>query len=99
MLPAMKTTRTKASQPQNAFLRCRPLQCAIRAARLCFEDEVDMTAPDDCVRRRPLRKAPCAGQVLEPETHIARRGFERSDLPILHLAGGPSATCRNPAGD
>jgi hypothetical protein len=42
MLPAAKTTKTKASQPQNAFLRCRPLQCAMRAARLCFEEEVDM---------------------------------------------------------
>src|SRR5215210_4736359 len=49
MLPAMKTTTTNASQPQNAFLRCRPLQTAMRAARLCFEDEVDMPAPDGCV--------------------------------------------------
>ena len=38
----MNATRTKASQPQNAFLRCRPLQRAMRAARLCFEEEVDM---------------------------------------------------------
>src|SRR4051795_10200095 len=48
MLPAMNTTTTNASQPQNAFLRCRLLQTAMRAARLCFEDEVDMPAPDGC---------------------------------------------------
>ena len=41
-LPAMKTTTTKPSQPQNAFLRCRLLQTAMRAARLWFEGEVDM---------------------------------------------------------
>src|SRR3954469_12070124 len=58
MLPAMKTTTTNASQPQNAFLRCRPLQTAMRAARLCFGGEVDMPAPDACVRRLPLRMAP-----------------------------------------
>ena len=42
MLPAMKTTTTNASHPQIAFLRCRPLQAAMRAARLCLEFEVDM---------------------------------------------------------
>jgi hypothetical protein len=41
-LPAMNTTTTKASQPKNAFLRCRLLQTAMRAARLCCEEEVDM---------------------------------------------------------
>ena len=41
-LPAANTTTTNASQPQNAFLRCRPLQTAMRAARLCFDEEVDM---------------------------------------------------------
>ena len=43
LLPTMKTITTKASQPQIAFLRCRPLQCAMRAATLmCFEEEMDM---------------------------------------------------------
>jgi hypothetical protein len=41
-LPAAKTTRTNASHPQIAFLRCRPLQTAMRPARLCCFDEVDM---------------------------------------------------------
>ena len=40
----MKTTTTKASQPQIAFLRCRALQCAMRAATLtvCFDEVMDM---------------------------------------------------------
>src|SRR3954447_25834753 len=67
MLPAMNTTTTNASQPQKAFLRCRPLQTAMRAARLCFEDEVDMPTPHGCVRHRPLWTTPCTGRVLEPE--------------------------------
>src|SRR3954470_6582604 len=74
MLPAMKTTTTNASQPQNAFLRCRPLQAAMRAAKLCCEDE-DMPTPDRRVRRRPLRLAPCTGRVLEPEAHRSPRGL------------------------
>src|SRR3954462_11610576 len=67
-LPAMNTTTTNGSQPQNAFLRCRPLQAAMRAARLCFEEEVDMPAPDACVRRRPLWVRRCIGRVSEPVT-------------------------------
>src|ERR671914_3152680 len=35
LLPTKKATRTKANQPMMAFLRCRPLQQAIRAAKLC----------------------------------------------------------------
>src|ERR687895_723443 len=34
LLPTTKVTRTKANQPMMAFLRCRPLQQAIRAAKL-----------------------------------------------------------------
>src|SRR5215212_8586915 len=62
-LPAMKTTTTNASQPQNAFLRCRLLQTAMRAARLCFEDEVDMPAPDGRVGadRSGRHRAPAEG--------------------------------------
>src|SRR5918999_449541 len=35
LLPTKKVTMTKANQPIMAFLRCRPLQQAIRAAKLC----------------------------------------------------------------
>jgi hypothetical protein len=43
-LPRAKTTTTKASQPQIAFLRCRPLHAAMRAATLgeYFDDELGM---------------------------------------------------------
>src|SRR3954451_13960251 len=57
-LPAMNTTTTNASQPQNAFLRCRPVHAGVRAAKWCFEDEVDMPGPAACFRRRPRWVAP-----------------------------------------
>ncbi len=46
LLPTMKTTTTKASQPQIAFLRCRPLQWAMRAATLteCFDGAIDISS-------------------------------------------------------
>src|SRR3954451_23341998 len=68
MLPAIKTTPRNASQPQNAFLRCRLLQTAMRAARLCFEDEVDMSTPDG------LRSAPTA-----VDRAVHRPGVEPED--------------------
>src|SRR3954447_5639199 len=91
MLPAAKTIRTKASHPQNAFLRCRPLQCAMRAARLCFEDEVDMSTPHGCVRRRPLWMAPCTGQMLEPEdSPAACFGADHHDhTPVRQVLPAP----------
>src|SRR3954462_12178018 len=89
MLPAMNTTMTNASQPQNAFLRCRPLQTAMRAARLCFEDEVDMPTPDGCVRRRPLSMAPCTGRVLEPEDTPRRLLWSGASRPYTQV-GGPA---------
>src|SRR3954470_22995799 len=97
--PAMNTTTTKASQPQNAFLRCRPLQAAMRAARLCFEDEVDMPAPDACVRRRPpwvatgasaecWSRRPCPPPALERTTRPYTRGPSAAGLDQARLASG-----------
>src|SRR5215208_4580069 len=87
MLPAMKTTTTNASHPQMAFLRCRPLQAAMRAARLCFEDEVDMTAPDGLRSAPTLRKTPCTVRVLEPETTSLAEGWgDSTHRPYTHAA-------------
>src|SRR5215212_3970940 len=94
-LPARNTTRTNAIQPQKAFLRCRPLHTAMRAARLCFEDEVDMPAPDGCVRGRPL----WGGTVHRPSVgageHVPPRALER-DITTLHAPAGPCRRLNKP---
>src|SRR3954462_7572426 len=87
MLPARKTTTTNASQPQNAFLRCRPLQTAMLAARLCFEDEVDMPAPNSWfgADRGGSHRAPAEGWSREKRPP---RALERSitTLPPIRQA-------------
>src|SRR5215207_7383400 len=61
-LPIPNTATTNASQPQKAFLRCRLLQTAMRAARLWFADGVDIAAPDGTGgRRRHGHQAPAEG--------------------------------------
>src|SRR3954453_20249999 len=77
MLPAMKTTRTNASQPQNAFFRWRLLQTAIRAARLCFGDGLDMPAPHGCVRWRSLSKGTVHRPGVGAGTSRPPRALER----------------------
>ncbi len=70
VVPTMKTTTTKASQPQIAFLRCRLLQWAMRAATLtvCFDGVIDMSSSS--LRAFVLtrsRSTHHTGRVLEPE--------------------------------
>src|SRR3954468_15796117 len=100
MLPAMKTTRTNPIQTHDAFFRWRLLQTAIRAARLCFGDGLDMPAPHGCVRRRSLSKGTVHRPRVGAGTSRPPRALERDKTDHTPLDPGLPrlARCANARG-
>ena len=90
-LPAMKTTTTKASQPQNAFLRCRPLQCGHAG---CQVDVLQRRAGHTRLLTRAFgadrsRSTRHAGRGSEPEARLPCSEARR--IPTIHPLRGARA--------